>query len=66
MAKVTTSISIDSDVKREATEVFKKLGLNLSSGIDMYLRKVAREKRIPFELALDAREERSDDGNRQK
>ena len=58
--KVSTSITIDPQVKREATIVFKSLGLDFSSGIDIYLRVVAREQRIPFDLDLNKKVDSSD------
>lgn len=52
---MATSIRVNRRDKEEATEVFKGLGLDFSSGIAVYLRAVAREKRIPFDLALGPR-----------
>ena len=51
--KAATSINVDAKVKKEATEVFEALGLTFTSGIDIYLRTVARERRIPFEIDLN-------------
>lgn len=51
----TTSIRVDSEAKAEATKVFKSLGLDFSSGVEIYLRTVAREQRIPFALDLAKR-----------
>ncbi len=51
--KTSTSIRVDPEVKAEAVKVFKSLGLDFSTGIDIYLRAVVREQRIPFDLALE-------------
>lgn len=59
--KVTTSISVDRDTKTAATKVFKRLGLDFSSGVDIYLRAVAREQRIPFNLDLNQRATEAND-----
>lgn len=55
--KVTASIRVTPEVKEAAKEVFKELGFDFSSGIEIYLRYVARERRIPFDLDLSEKEE---------
>lgn len=47
------SVRVDEDVKKRAEEVCADLGLSLSSAITIYLKKMGREKRIPFEVSLD-------------
>lgn len=44
---------IDEDTKTKAEAALKEMGLNMSSAITMFLTKVAREKRIPFEINAD-------------
>ena len=39
---------IDAKTKREATKVFADLGMDISTGMKMYLRQVIREKSLPF------------------
>lgn len=48
MAKVSTSISIDADIKAKAQELFADFGLDLSTAINIFLRQSIRESRIPF------------------
>lgn len=50
MAKVTASISIDSDVKAKAQELFADLGLDLSTAINIFLKQSIRENSIPFTI----------------
>ncbi len=50
MAKVSTNISLDSDVKKEAQALFSTFGLDLTTAINLFLRQSIREKRIPFEI----------------
>lgn len=50
MAKISTSISIDADVKAQAQELFADLGLDLSTAINIFLRQSVRENRIPFTI----------------
>lgn len=44
---------IEDDVKANAEKALKEMGLTMSSAITMFLVKVAREKRIPFEISAD-------------
>lgn len=47
------SLRVDDDVKRGAEQTFDAIGLSMSTAINIYLKKVARERRIPFELSAD-------------
>lgn len=44
---------IDEDVKNNAEKALKEMGLTMSAAITMFLVKVGREKRIPFEINAD-------------
>ena len=48
MASTRTNISIDEELKEEATAILKEMGLSLSGGIDLFLRAVVREEALPF------------------
>ena len=37
MAKISTSISVDADVKAQAQELFAELGLDLSTAVNLFL-----------------------------
>ena len=50
MAKVSTSISLDSDVKCQAQELFSDLGLDLSTAINIFLKQSIRDDGFPFEI----------------
>lgn len=50
MAKISTSISIDADVKKKAQELFADFGLDLSTAINIFLRQSIRENSIPFSI----------------
>ena len=52
MAKVSTSISIDAEVKMKAQELFADFGLDLSTAINIFLRQSIRENGIPFIAAM--------------
>lgn len=47
------SLRVDDDVKRGAEQILTDIGLSMSTAINVFLRKVAREGRIPFELTAD-------------
>ena len=44
------SVRIDDDVKRSAEQVCEDIGMSMSTAINIYLKKLARERRIPFEV----------------
>lgn len=44
------TIRVDKEVKEEAVKVFKSIGLSFNTAIEVYLRAVVRERKIPFEL----------------
>ena len=50
MSKVSTSVSIDTDVKVKAQELFADLGLDLSTAINIFLKQCIRENGIPFSI----------------
>ncbi|GHU27435.1 hypothetical protein FACS1894172_02780 [Spirochaetia bacterium] len=46
------NIHVDGELKRNAEDIFEKIGLNMSDGINIYLRRVVADKGIPFSLTL--------------
>ena len=48
MAQV--NFRVEDEVKANAEKALKEMGLNMSTAINLFLVKVAREKRIPFEV----------------
>ncbi len=53
MAKVSTNISIDADIKAKAQELFSDFGLDLSTAINIFLRQSIRENSIPFYITRE-------------
>jgi len=47
------SLRLDDEVKKNAEQTLNEIGLSMSTAINIFLKKVAREKRIPFELTAD-------------
>ncbi len=52
MQNLTSAINVNvpSDVKEEATILFNNLGLNMSTAINMFLKRAIYERGIPFEV----------------
>lgn len=46
----TTTVRIDQEVKKRATEVFDDIGISMSAGINTFLKAVVREGTMPFEI----------------
>ena len=45
---VSTSIKIDARTKKEAQELFKDMGMSLTTAVNIFLKQAVREQRIPF------------------
>lgn len=58
MAQAMVNFRMDSEEKRSFEEVCEQLGLTITSTLRMFAKKVIREKRIPFDVALE--KEKSD------
>lgn len=48
------NIRLKQDVKNDAEELFDKMGMNMTTAINVFLRQAIREQRIPFEIRLEA------------
>ena len=51
MAQV--NVRIDDKVKKEAEEAFDEMGMPMTTAVTIFLKTVARERRIPFEITAD-------------
>ncbi|MDD3411758.1 MAG: type II toxin-antitoxin system RelB/DinJ family antitoxin [Eubacteriales bacterium] len=51
MANVT--IRMDDELKKQAEEVFSKMGLNMTTAMTLYVKQVVLQNRIPFEITAD-------------
>ena len=47
------NLRIDENVRKEAEQALKEMGLTLTSAITVFLTKVGREMRMPFEINAD-------------
>lgn len=53
MAQTTISVRMDDKLKQQFDYVCNELGLSMSTAIIMLAKKMAREKRIPFDVSMD-------------
>ena len=47
------SFRVDDEIKKKAERTFDDIGISMSAAINIYLKAVVRENRIPFELSAD-------------
>ena len=47
------SFRVDDEIKKNAERTFDDIGISMSAAINIYLKTVVRENRIPFELSAD-------------
>lgn len=47
-----TQVRIDSDIKKQATELFSTLGLDMSSAINLFLHQCVLRGGLPFNIEL--------------
>ena len=53
MATVNMSIRMDTELKKQADAMLAEMGLNMTTAMNMFLRQVVRQGKIPFEIATD-------------
>lgn len=50
---VNVNFKLDPDTKKRFEEVCSEMGLSVSAALTVFVKKVSREKRIPFEINAD-------------
>ena len=53
MAQALVNFRIDEITKKQMEQVCSELGLTMSTALNIFVKKVIREKRIPFEVSID-------------
>ena len=53
MGQTTITIRIDEGLKKDFDRVCDDLGMPMSTAVNIFAKKVVREKRIPFEVSMD-------------
>lgn len=51
-SKVRTNVYLDSDMKAQAKEIFKRYGVSLSDAINMFLTQSVMERGLPFKMKI--------------
>lgn len=52
MTTTPTQIRIDSDVKKQATELFSELGLDMSGAVNLFLHQCVLRGGLPFNVEM--------------
>lgn len=50
MAKVSTNINLDAELKKNAQMLFADFGMDLTTAVTVFLTQAVREQKIPFEI----------------
>lgn len=53
MAQATLSVRLDSADKKRFEEFCEQTGMNVSVAVNMFIKAVLRESRLPFDVACD-------------
>ena len=53
MAQALVNIRMDEELKRNMEQTCQELGMNMTTAITIFAKKMTREKRIPFEVSVD-------------
>lgn len=53
MKDIVLHVRVNSDIKLEAEEILSSLGLNMSTAVNMFLKRVCINHGLPFELRYD-------------
>ncbi len=53
MAKVSTNISLDADLKKAGQELYADLGMDLSTAVTIFIKQSLRIQGLPFPVTRD-------------
>ena len=53
MAQTLVNFRIDENLKKEMENICSELGITMSTAFNIFIRKMIREKKIPFEVSID-------------
>ena len=52
MATVPTQVRIDADIKKQATDLFNNLGLDMSGAVNLFLHQCVLKGGLPFRVEM--------------
>lgn len=58
--KANMNIKVDTEVRDEAKTLFKKMGLDMTTAVNMFLIAAIRENGIPFYVTATSQQERAE------
>lgn len=53
MAQTLINFRIDEETKKEMEKVCDELGMTMTTALNIFVKKMTREKRIPFDVSID-------------
>ena len=53
MTQTLVNFRIDEETKKEMEKVCDELGMTMTTALNIFIKKMIREKRIPFEVSID-------------
>ena len=53
MASTVLQVRIDDELRKDASEIFRSLGLDMSSAVRLFLRRVVAEQGLPFKMVIE-------------
>ena len=53
MSTARISVNVDGEIKQRAQMVLSEIGMDMTTAIDLLLRTIVREERIPFDLRTE-------------
>lgn len=57
MPTTTINFKVDEEVKEQAQEIFKEMGLNMTTAFNMFLAKTIQERQLPFQPTANRKTE---------
>lgn len=51
--KINVNISVDPELKKVSTQLFKDMGLDFSTAVTLFLKQIVLKKKLPFEITTE-------------
>lgn len=53
MSTTNINVRMDANIKKQAEIIFDAMGMNMTTAINIFVRQVIRQGKIPFEIGVD-------------